>query len=88
MGTFRRNIKVISKGDRHHMARKKLGKNIEETRESRDLSQTKLAKACRVSQVTISNVENGKRAPSLELILDISKALKVRPGYLLDNVDL
>lgn len=87
MSTFPRKTKDISKRNRHQMARKKLGENIEETRESRGLSQVKLAEACEVSQVTISNVENGKRTPSLELLIDISRALKVRPGYLLDNID-
>jgi DNA-binding XRE family transcriptional regulator len=44
-------------------------------REYRKLTLTKLAKACGVSIPAISQIENDKRTPSVDLLVKLSKAL-------------
>ena len=44
-------------------------------REYRKLTLVKLAKACGVSIPAISQIENGKRSPSVDLLAKLSKAL-------------
>jgi DNA-binding XRE family transcriptional regulator len=44
-------------------------------REYRKLTLAKLAKACGVSIPAISQIENGKRMPSVDLLLKLSRAL-------------
>ena len=44
-------------------------------REYRKLTLAKLAKACGVSIPAISQIENGKRMPSVDLLLKLSQAL-------------
>lgn len=65
-----------------------IGKRIKDVRESKGLTQTALGEKCGFQKSTISKIENGIQSPSLENIVDISKALDVRPEYLLglDNV--
>ena len=46
-------------------------------RESKGLSQGKLAELCSVSRQTINAIENNKYDPSLQLAFDISKHLGV-----------
>lgn len=45
-------------------------------REYRKLTLAQLAKACGVSIPAISQVENGKRTPSVDLLVKLSKALR------------
>jgi predicted nucleotidyltransferase len=44
------------------------------------LSQSELARAANVSQPNLSAYENGRRVPSPEVLVRISRALKVRPS--------
>ena len=44
-------------------------------REYRKFTQATLAKACDVSVPALSQIENGKRAPSVELLVKLSSAL-------------
>ncbi|HPM11437.1 MAG TPA: helix-turn-helix transcriptional regulator [Paludibacter sp.] len=45
-------------------------------REYRKLTLAQLAKACEVSIPAISQVENGKRTPSVDLLVKLSKTLR------------
>lgn len=49
-----------------------------DSREKKGLSQEKLAKMCNVTQMTISNVESGRRRPSPELAKKLAKILKIK----------
>lgn len=65
-----------------------IGKRIKDVRESKGLTQTAIGEKCGFQKSTISKIEKGIQSPSFENIVDISKALDVRPEYLLglDNI--
>lgn len=50
------------------------------------LSQDALAGRMDVSTSYISMLENGKRYPSIEMLIRIAIALEVRPGAILDKI--
>jgi DNA-binding XRE family transcriptional regulator len=58
-------VKRLSSGESH----------LKVWREYRKLTLSKLAKACGVSIPAISQIENGKRTPSVDLLVKLSKAL-------------
>ncbi|MBM7602655.1 putative transcriptional regulator [Metabacillus crassostreae] len=58
---------------------------IKEYRESRGISQGKLAELCHVSRQTINAIENNKYAPSLQLAFDLAKQLGVKVDELFYN---
>lgn len=60
---------------------KTIADRLKEERQARGLSQEGLAKAAKVSQGTIGNIESGARRRPREL-LKIAGALKVRPEWL------
>lgn len=60
-----------------------IGKRIKDVRDSKGLTQTALGEKCGFQKSTISKIETSIQSPSLENIVDISKALDVRPEYLL-----
>lgn len=55
----------------------KMENRIKVHRESKGLSQGKLAELCSVSRQTINAIENNKYDPSLQLAFDIAKHLGV-----------
>jgi len=55
--------------------KEKIGKRIREIRESKKISQEKLAELANLDRTYISSVEKGKRNISIENIEKISKAL-------------
>lgn len=55
----------------------KMENRIKIHRESKGLSQGKLAELCSVSRQTINAIENNKYDPSLQLAFDIAKHLGV-----------
>jgi len=55
---------------------------LREIRESRGMSQTRLAITAELAQGCLSNLENGKLAPWPKVRKALSKALKVRPDEL------
>jgi transcriptional regulator with XRE-family HTH domain len=64
------------------------GKRLQEIRTDAGLSQTALAKAVDTSQSAISQMENGERQPSFEMLRRLAKALGVSTAHLLgDNVE-
>jgi len=54
-----------------------LGKAAKQLREQRELTQVVLAERLEISQVHLSNFENGKSRPSLELIAKYKEVLGV-----------
>lgn len=62
---------------------KEFGKRISNCRRASDLSQKQLAQMIHVSNNHLSNIENGKSAPSFLTFLSICQALNVSPSYLI-----
>ena len=62
---------------------KEFGKRISNCRRSSDISQKQLAQMIHVSNNHLSNIENGKSAPSFLTFLSICKAINVSPSYLI-----
>lgn len=60
-----------------------LGKRVKQIRKERKMSQERLAKLIDVSVPHMSNIENGKTKFSLQVLIDLSDALKVTPDVLL-----
>jgi putative transcriptional regulator len=55
----------------------KVGRRIVELRTQKGWSQADLARACNKDRQSIERIENGKVAPSLYTLYEISKALEV-----------
>ena len=64
--------------------RKRVGRNVRELRKELDLSQEELAFECGRHRTYISGVERGVRNPTVIVIEQIAKALKVPPFRLLE----
>ena len=56
---------------------KKLGANIKKIRLARNMSQGDLCRALKVDRAYMSNIENGKKNPTLATIEKIANALGV-----------
>lgn len=55
----------------------KLGNNLKRIRTERGISQSDIAKSLGVSRGFVSNIENGKRNPTLATISKLAKAIGV-----------
>ena len=64
-----------------------LGSNIKAERNRRHLSQFQLAEKVNVSESTISLIERGLQTPSVFLVFDISKVLKIDINELLRDIN-
>ena len=58
-------------------------KGLKEIRKLKKLSQQKVALDLNISRECLSYYENGKRQPSLELLVDMSKYFNVSINYLI-----
>ena len=56
--------------------------NIKKYRNKKNLSQVQLAMKCSLSSEYLSEIERGKRAPSLKRLLMIAEALEIEPHIL------
>lgn len=56
---------------------KKLGNNLKRIRTEKGVSQADIAKSLGVSRGFVSNIENGKRNPTLSTISRLAEALNV-----------
>jgi transcriptional regulator with XRE-family HTH domain len=65
-----------------------LGKNIARIRKLNKLTSTQLAKLVGIKQPYLSQIEKGKRSPSLEVIQKIAQALDTTVSELLGEVPL
>lgn len=61
----------------------KLGRNLKRIRTEKNMSQGDVARALGVDRGYISNIENGKRNPTLATITKLAEALKVSVDELL-----
>jgi transcriptional regulator with XRE-family HTH domain len=57
---------------------KSVGKKVQRARKATGLSQIKLAERVNVSRAYIGYIEQGRNAPSLEVLEKIAKVLKVK----------
>lgn len=64
-----------------------LGQRIYKLRLEKNITQQNLAEILNLKKQTISMIENGQRATSLEVIYDIAKHLNVSVDYLLGLTD-
>ncbi len=60
-----------------------LGARVRQLREARGLTQAGLAESCDLAVQTISRIERGVKAPSIEVLASIAEALDVPPASLL-----
>lgn len=65
-----------------------LGYNIEKHRKAKKLTTVELASMAGVKPQFISQIENGKRSPSLKILLKIAAALDTTTSELLGEVPL
>ena len=56
--------------------------NIKKYRKLRNLTQAKLSEACDISQDYLSEIERGKKTPSLETLIKIARQLNIKPQEL------
>lgn len=59
------------------------GKNMKRIRAKKEMSQGDIARALEVDRGYISNIENGKKNPTLATVAKIANALRVSPDELL-----
>jgi transcriptional regulator with XRE-family HTH domain len=64
--------------------RKRVGANVRRIRLERELSQEGLADEAGLHRTYISGVERGIRNPTVTVLERIARALKVKPGQLLE----
>lgn len=57
---------------------------LKQLRAARDMSQADLAERSGVSREHIARLETGHHDPSLSTLVKLAKALKVKPGELLE----
>ena len=61
----------------------KLGQRIKHFREQKGISQDELGNLVWVNNVHISNIETGKKAPSIDLLIELANALEISTDDLL-----
>lgn len=66
----------------------KIGLRIAEARVKHDLTQEELAEKISKTSQFISNIETGKRKPSLSTLLNIAKVLNLSLDYLIYDNDI
>lgn len=59
---------------------------LREIRYEKKLSQEKLALRLNVARSYISYLESGRRYPSIEMLIDLARALEVNPGEFIDKI--
>jgi len=67
--------------------KKIIGHRIRKLRENANLSQEALAAACGLHRTYVGAVERGERNISLMNIVALSRALGVKPSYLLEGIE-
>ena len=60
------------------------GREIRRRRETLGMTLEQLAESSKLTPNYIGTIENGKRDPSLSVVLDLAKGLNIRPSELLD----
>lgn len=65
---------------------KRFGQRVRELRQAAGLSQEELAERCRLHRTYIGGIERGERNVGVLNLLQLARALRVRPGELLADV--
>ena len=63
-----------------------IGGRLATLRESKELSQDKLAKMAGIDRKTINRIENEHFSPSIDTLFRICKALKIKPADFINGV--
>ncbi len=66
---------------------KLVGRAVREQRERLGLSQEAVARRAKMDRAYLSNLENGSRNPSVDVVERLAKALDTTPGQLLDTAE-
>ena len=66
----------------------KFKERLKELREDKRLKQSQVAESLKVSATAYANWEQGRREPSIDVILMLCKFFKVTAGQLLGSEDL
>ena len=64
------------------------GKTLKSRRQSINLSQEQLGLKSGLSRAFISDLEMGKKDPSLFTVFKLASALKLRPSALIDEIEI
>lgn len=64
--------------------RARLGQNVRKLREARGWSQEDYADRAGIHRTYVSDIERGRRNPTVSVVAKLAKALNVPPGKLLD----
>lgn len=67
------------------MGQNQLGKRINSVRKDRGLTSDKLSELCNINATYLRQIEGGTKMPSLPVFIDICKALRISPDYLLQD---
>ena len=67
------------------MGQNQLGKRINADRKDRGLTSDKLSELCNINATYLRQIEGGTKMPSLPVFIDICKALRISPDYLLQD---
>lgn len=67
------------------MGQNQLGKRINAVRKDRGLTSDKLSELCNINATYLRQIEGGTKMPSLSVFIDICKALRISPDYLLQD---
>ncbi len=67
--------------------RKALGERVRALRQAANLSQEELAEACGLHRTYVGAIERGERNISLLNIIALSRALRIKPSSLLEDVE-
>lgn len=67
--------------------RKLVGRNVRRAREAAKLTQEQLAELCGHSQQYISDLERGRRNPTVVSLFEFAQALKTTPAQLLTPIE-
>ncbi len=62
----------------------KIGKNLKRIRKEKQITQVQLAQKAGISSNYYARIERDEENPSLEVLKEISKALKVKSSEILD----
>jgi transcriptional regulator with XRE-family HTH domain len=64
---------------------KSIGNNIAKIRKKKSLSQEDLAGLCDMDRSYLSEIENGHKNMSVNILIKIAKALNIKVGSLVDD---
>lgn len=74
---------LLTRGDCMKIDYKKVGKRISKRRKELGLKQYEVCEMIDVNYKYLSNLETGRSAPSLELIMNLCDVLQTTPNYFL-----